>query len=97
MYLTNVKTYRQALCLIAFLTSILSLVILYPNIWVLVIVRLLQGLLIGMISCITALYINEMIPKQVTASFWSFHQFLFMFGIAFSFILSAICAPRFPP
>lgn len=49
---------RKFLMAMSAISILLSLVVLIPDIWVLAIVRLIQGLVIGTISCITPLYIN---------------------------------------
>lgn len=90
-------TNRICLLVSAYMAVILGFVILIPNIWILVGVRLLQGLAIGITSAQGVCYISDMIPKSVVAPFWSFYQFLYVFGIAFSYILSAICSKRFEP
>lgn len=45
------------------LTFLVTLLALIPSIYTLVVVRLTQGLIIGCISCITPLYMREMMPK----------------------------------
>lgn len=61
---------------------------LIPSFATLVISRLSQGLIIGNISCITPLYIREMMPKEVSGPLWSLHQVLFVIGVSFGFILT---------
>lgn len=86
---------KKCLLFFSYCAVVLSLLLMIPHIWILIAVRCIQGLIIGAISCITPLYINEMMPKSVSGPFWSFHQFLYVFGITFSFILSLVCSNMF--
>lgn len=88
---------RKCLMIMSGIAIALSLLLMIPNIWVLATVRLLQGIVIGIISCITPLYISEMMPKSVSGPFWSYHQCLFVFGLSFPFILKLICAQMMTP
>lgn len=90
LFLVDRFSRKKCLMGLSVAAIILSFIIMIPHIWVLAIVRMIQGLVIGTISCITPLYINEMMPKSVSGPFWSYHQCLYVFGITFGFILSFI-------
>lgn len=66
---------------------LLCLCSLIANAMMLFLSRLGQGLAIGCISCLTPLYMREMMPKEVSGPLWSVHQVLYVGGISFSFVL----------
>ncbi len=96
MYFANRLSCRQCLILLSALALVFSAILVIPNIWILVVARLAQGIVVGMISCITPWFISEMIPKSVAGPFWSYHQCLLIVGITASFVVSSYCSSRFP-
>ena len=59
-----------------------------PNIYILFVVRLLQGFCIGMISAVSPLYIREFSPTELASILCPLNQIGIVFGITFSFILT---------
>lgn len=79
---------RESLMILSLASFVITIFSLIPSIVTLVFVRLVQGLLIGCISCITPLYMREMIPKEISGPMWSLHQVCYVIGVTFGFILS---------
>lgn len=71
-------------------TFLLTLLALIPSFYTLVLVRLIQGIIAGCTSCITPLYMREMMPKEVSGPLWSLHQTLFVVGTTGGFILNYV-------
>jgi len=56
-----------------------------PNVYVLLICRLIQGILVGNYLAIIPIYINELCPKQVVGNLGVMTHIMIMVGIVFGF------------
>jgi MFS family permease len=65
-------------------------VIQYPNIYVLLGCRVMQGFFIGNYMAIVPIYINELAPKQIVGSFGVFTQLLVVIALVVSYALGLI-------
>lgn len=79
---------RESLMILSCLAIVLSTFSLIPTALMLFVARLGQGFAIGSISCITPLYMKEIMPKEISGPLWSLHQVMFVLGASFGFFLT---------
>lgn len=68
----------------------MQILIQYPNIYVLLVSRVLQGFFIGNYMAIVPIYINELAPKQIAGSFGVFTQLFVVIALVLSYALGII-------
>lgn len=95
-YLLNKLTRRECFQFLSIFMIIICFLLMIPNIYMLFIVRLLQGFCIGMISAVSPLYIREFSPTELASILCPLNQIGIVFGITFSFILTFILSLLMP-
>lgn len=63
-----------------------------PNIYVLILSRILVGLAVGIVNFIVPLYLSEVAPKQMRGTLVSLYQWAITAGILFSYIVNGAFA-----
>ena len=58
-----------------------------PNIYVLILSRILVGLAVGIVNFIVPLYLSEVAPKQLRGTLVSLYQWAITAGILFSYVI----------
>ena len=61
-----------------------------PNVYVLLIFRIMQGVLSGMFLALVPIYIHEISPKEIVGSFGAFTQWNIGFGCLLSYLMGMI-------
>jgi MFS family permease len=69
---------------------IVNLVIQITEIWVLVICRVANGILVGLFMGIVPVYIHEISPHLISGFFGSFTQMQHLLGNVFSYLLGTL-------
>lgn len=73
-----------------FVALAIGVVIQYPNLYVLLVCRILQGILIGNFMALVPIYINELCPKEVVGSFGVFTQLFVVIAVVLCYIMGMI-------
>ncbi len=63
-----------------------------PNIYVLILSRMLVGLAVGIVNFVVPLYLSEVSPKQLRGTIVSLYQWAITAGILFSYLINAVFA-----
>lgn len=63
-----------------------------PNIYVLILSRILVGLAVGIVNFIVPLYLSEVAPKQMRGTLVSLYQWAITAGILFSYVINGAFA-----
>ncbi len=63
-----------------------------PNIYVLILSRILVGLAVGIVNFVVPLYLSEVSPKQLRGTLVSLYQWAITAGILFSYVINAAFA-----
>ena len=63
-----------------------------PNIYVLILSRILVGLAVGIVNFVVPLYLSEVSPKQLRGTLVSLYQWAITAGILFSYLINAAFA-----
>lgn len=63
-----------------------------PNVYVLILSRILVGLAVGIVNFVVPLYLSEVSPKQLRGTLVSLYQWAITAGILFSYIINAAFA-----
>ena len=63
-----------------------------PNIYVLILSRILVGLAVGIVNFIVPLYLSEVAPKQLRGTLVSLYQWAITAGILFSYVINGAFA-----
>lgn len=63
-----------------------------PNIYVLILSRILVGLAVGIVNFIVPLYLSEIAPKQMRGTLVSLYQWAITAGILFSYVINGAFA-----
>jgi MFS family permease len=82
--------FRQFILFINLLALIIEGVIQVPNIWVLLTCRIFQGIFVGNYMAIVPIYINDLSPKQLVASFGVYTNLFVVVAIVICFTLQII-------
>ena len=69
---------------------VIGVVIQYPNLYVLLVMRLFQGILVGNYMALVPIYINEIAPKQILGSFGVFTQLLVVGSVLITYIVGMV-------
>ena len=63
-----------------------------PDIYILILSRMLVGLAVGIVNFIVPLYLSEVSPKQLRGTIVSLYQWAITAGILFSYLINAVFA-----
>lgn len=63
-----------------------------PNVYVLILSRILVGLAVGIVNFVVPLYLSEVSPKQLRGTLVSLYQWAITAGILFSYVINAAFA-----
>lgn len=73
-----------------FVALIVGVVIQYPNLYVLLVCRIFQGVLVGNFMALVPIYINEICPKDIVGSFGVFTQLFVIVAVVLCYIMGMI-------
>lgn len=63
-----------------------------PNVYVLILSRMLVGLAVGIVNFVVPLYLSEVSPKQLRGTLVSLYQWAITAGILFSYMINSVFA-----
>jgi MFS family permease len=81
---------RKFVLVINLLAIIVEAALQVPNIWVLLVCRILQGVFVGHYMAIVPIYISDLSPRQIVGSFGVFTNLFVVVAIVLCFLLQVI-------